>query len=790
MSFRLKTIIGIAIIETVLLLVLIFTVLNFLKQMQSQEMSKRIATANQLLVTTAQDAIISSDLATLDSIVTESIKNPGIIFIRILDKNGNVLSQAGVYDIDAKAPIFNTSLEHLETVGTVNTEAVVKAHNVVFGKIQTGYSVAQFNELYDNARSQTIVIATTEIILVAIFSFFLGTYLTSQLSSLKQAAEQISNGNYLVNIQARGNDEIATTINAFNQMADRLDKLWNEQNTSYQLIQAVQEIQFEFIRMSDKPEFFPSLLAHILQLTQSEFGFIADVHYQYGRQYLKSLAISDFASMEVSCELNENDAPGVLEFHDLSALVCQPLLTKRPVMTKSPEIQPHAIGLPQGYPVLHSYMGIPLMHGDDVMGVIGLANRPGNYSDETLNYYDILWQSAANIIYAYRTEKAREQMQQKLSDRENFLSALFENVFDSIISIDEHGVITDCNSATSRMFGYDRNELVSKNIKLLMPEPFRGMHDFYLENRKKKPKSASNIIMKSRELVAISRDGEYIPIELSVSELYGTNGPSRYIGVIRDITDQNKYIDALQLANTKARETAKAKTDFLAMMSNVIRTPIHHVLDKLHAIDLSGLPTEQQQQLATAFQSSNLILDIIDEVQDFSRIDTGEIIFYDEHVDLKRLIDDVCAEYAEQITMKQLVLEVEYPESMPRFFSADRKRFRQILSKLLNNAVKFTDEGSITIRVKITDNANGFAQVTIEVIDTGIGIKPHKLKSIFEPFSRVNNVYTQDTPGSGLGLAICKRLVELLNGTITAHSRQGQGSTFRFSVPLEKIETN
>ena len=350
MSFRLKTIIGIAVIETVLLLILIFTVLNFLKQTQSEELSKRIKIANQLLTTTAQDAMISSDLATLDSITAEFFKNPGIIYIRMLDKNNNVLSQAGEYTRDDNPAILDVNPDLIEDISIVHTQAVIKAYNVVFGRIETGYSVAHFSEFYDKARSQTLAIAITEIILVAIFSFFLGTYLTSQLGSLKKAAEQISHGDYLVNIRSKGNDEIAKTVSAFNQMAERLDKLWHQQKNSYRLIQSVQEIQFEFIKTTDKSEYFASLLKHILDLTQSEFGFIAEIQTNLTQQYLKTVALSNIAWNDTTRNLYNENRQEELEFYNLNTLFGQPVLTKQPLITNSPGTHQGASDLPAGHP--------------------------------------------------------------------------------------------------------------------------------------------------------------------------------------------------------------------------------------------------------------------------------------------------------------------------------------------------------------------------------------------------------------------------------------------------------
>ncbi len=221
MSFRLKTILGIAAIEAVLLLILVWTGLNFMHHSNEQELIKRADTTATLFATTTKDAVLATDLASLESFVQEVMKNPGLAYARVRDREGMVLAQAGD-DKYLKRPFVADAHVDDATDGVFDTYAEIHAAGMAYGRVELGLSVQQLYATLAAAQKRSTLIAVIEMGLVALFSFVLGTWLTRQLRSLKQATERVAGGDLGFQVPVKGRDELAQTAKAFNNMSHRL----------------------------------------------------------------------------------------------------------------------------------------------------------------------------------------------------------------------------------------------------------------------------------------------------------------------------------------------------------------------------------------------------------------------------------------------------------------------------------------------------------------------------------------------------------------------------------------
>jgi len=258
---------------------------------------------------------------------------------------------------------------------------------------------------------------------------------------------------------------------------------------------------------------------------------------------------------------------------------------------------------------------------------------------------------------------------------------------------------------------------------------------------------------------------------------------THYSSVARDITEQQRNEEELRAAKEQAEASARAKGDFLAIMSHELRTPLNGALGMLSLLAGSPLAPEQRDQVETARSCSRTLLGLIDDILDFSRLDTGTITLASQPFRPREVVREVLAAVGPKATAAGLRLITDVQASAPERVQGDPQRLRQILGNLVGNAVKFTPVGSVTIRV-----GAGPSGVRLAVIDTGIGMDEATQRRLFRPFSQADGSMTRRFGGTGLGLVITHQLVELMGGAISVVSTPGKGSVFTVDLPLPPAE--
>ena len=379
--------------------------------------------------------------------------------------------------------------------------------------------------------------------------------------------------------------------------------------------------------------------------------------------------------------------------------------------------------------------------------------------------------------------RENERTQRLLRKNEIMLSGVISSALDAIVIIGEVGHIIHWNKAATEIFGYTESEVRGRTLMETII-PFSYQYSTWNGFRGFLGDSEDSFVNQRIELTAIRKSKEEFPIELTITGIRDDN-EFYYSAFIRDISSRIQREQELLQMKEKAEQAAKAKSQFLSVMSHELRTPLNAVIGITHLMQQNQPREDQQEDLRTLQFSGESLLNIINDILDFTKLDSGKIELSAIDFNLRELTQSLYQSFSFKAKEKNIVFDVEYDDRMPFYVKGDSFRLSQVLNNLISNAIKFTQEGSVKLKVEMTENSGSSFVTRFSVIDTGIGIPKDKQEKIFEQFTQADSDTTRLYGGTGLGLSISGRLAELMGGDILLESVPGKGSTFHFSIQLQ-----
>src|SRR4051794_14316486 len=373
-----------------------------------------------------------------------------------------------------------------------------------------------------------------------------------------------------------------------------------------------------------------------------------------------------------------------------------------------------------------------------------------------------------------QVEAERMLLDQRVRDQQFYTRSLIESNIDALIATDPRGIITDVNKQMEALTGRTRDELIGAPFKDCFTDPERA------EAGIKRVLGEGKVT--DYELTARNRDGEETVVSYNATTFHDRDRKLRGVfAAARDVTERKRYEQSLQQAN-------RAKSVFLANMSHEIRTPMNAILgfSQLMLRD-QDLTPRQCQYLGTINRSGEHLLALINDILEMSKIEAGRTTLSPSTFDLPVLLKDLEMMFRVRTDEKKLSFSVELVGDVPQYIVTDINKLRQVFINVLGNAVKFTEQGGVGLRVRVERAGAAGPFLLVEIEDTGPGLSPDDQNKLFRHFEQTKTGQQAGT-GTGLGLAISREFVRLMGGTITVNSQVGKGSVFTIRLPLKEGE--
>ncbi len=411
-----------------------------------------------------------------------------------------------------------------------------------------------------------------------------------------------------------------------------------------------------------------------------------------------------------------------------------------------------------------------------------LGKTYGAYQEtrNTMLVLGILATLLAMLVAVLVSRRMLAQARQVETEKQKY-QTLFETNSDAVVILEDKG-FTDCNPATLSMFGMDSVDTFLRTPISQLGTPVQAngktAHDHAsLAIREARSEGHAVMDWQGRRL-----DGSVFPAEIALHAMQ-LEGKPVIQAIMRDVSERRAAEAAKEAAREAALQMAHAKSEFIANVSHEIRTPMHGILGMSGLLLKTALDGRQREYVSTLKSSAENLLTIINDILDFSKIEAGKLALEEIAFSPADLVQGVAALFQARALEKNLQLTLSLPDDPPAALLGDPTRIRQILLNLVDNAIKFTDQGEVELRARFEPDEDGIG-CQFRVCDSGIGMNEETQSRLFQAFSQADSSTTRRYGGTGLGLAVSSQLAELMGGQLTVVSESGKGSTFTLSLLL------
>jgi len=422
-----------------------------------------------------------------------------------------------------------------------------------------------------------------------------------------------------------------------------------------------------------------------------------------------------------------------------------------------------------GIPI-RSAFGFPVIADGDVVTILEFFHTEKVELDQSL----------LDIVRRVGVEMGKIAQSRRFEQQRARLAAIVDSSYDAIIGKSLDGRITSWNYGAELVYGYSAEEAVGRMSDLILPE----------EQENEEPEILEAVALGRRleefETTRLRKDGRKIAVSVTMSPVVDSTG--QVVGsstIERDITERRRADEELQRARDSAIRASRTRAEFLANVSHELRTPMNAIIGMTTMALEEELSPQLQDYLTTANDSAHSLLTLLNDILDFSKLESGKFSIVKENFNLADIVEESLKTLSSQAFAKGLELVCRIPRDLPREVIGDGIRLRQILTNLISNAIKFTEQGEIVVAVEIVRIWPDEARFRFSVRDTGIGIPVEEQQRILEPFTQVDSSSTRVHGGTGLGLAISSELLRMMGGRLSLKSEVGQGSHFSFRLSFD-----
>ena len=529
-------------------------------------------------------------------------------------------------------------------------------------------------------------------------------------------------------------------------------------------LEMLNNVAFRVAEMTDLPDIMTTIVEYARWVADADVAVIASLDLQTGR--IDDVYSSNYPMGDVPAG-TEVAGRGIL------GLVLRGDIVHSPDVTQEPDY----VGYPGWHPKIRACLGVPVKYGERVLGVMLLGNIGPGKDFSSQDREVILTLSHLAAVAMHTAHQFAE-----LNEAVAFQQKTLETAATAIYTVDTDLRITSVNEAFTEVTGFTADDVIGQPCSLLNGDPCTR-HCGLFDLRRTAPSY-------QRECEISGKQGQRLTIIKNANLIHNDSG--QVTGGIESFMDVTELI----AARRDAEAASRTKGEFLANMSHELRTPLNAILGFVQLMQRSAsFPTEHRQDLQIISRSGENLLELINDILDMAKIEAGRITLDPTDFDLHATLETILSMLNVRAEKKGLQLVLDRVPDIPKFIKTDERKLRQVLINLLGNAVKFTDHGSITLRVAPEDPASdagdgsevALSRLHFEVEDTGAGIAPEELGALFEVFTQTASG-KKSKAGTGLGLPISREFVRMMGGELTVQSQLGQGSNFMFDIQYEPAE--